>query len=138
MEEGKANETTLTGKGMQKTLRGVLEPDFDGPVKGAGQEDVRLVIIPGQATHHRGVCWVVVQGVACTHNGTLEHCPRVEAQQHYSLPIRPHCQACNHTLGIDKISECVRHVMSNKSNLYKTSCSFYVLHVELHENFPYL
>lgn len=82
---------------MEGDLLGVLEPDFDGPVKGTGEEDLGVVCVPGQVTHQGGVRRVVEEGVAHTQNGALKHCPHVQAKQHYALPSFPHGQAGYHT-----------------------------------------
>lgn len=88
---------TLPEGKREGNLLGVLEPHFDGPVKGTGEEDLGVMNVPSQVTYHRGVRWVVEQGVAYTDHGALKHCPRVQAKEHYALTSFSHCQACNHT-----------------------------------------
>lgn len=98
LAEGQAwLKITLPVGKREGNLLGVLEPHFDGPVKGTGEEDLGVMNVPRQVTHQRGVCWIVEQGVAHTHHGALKHCPRVQAKEHDALASISHCQACNHT-----------------------------------------
>lgn len=108
---------------MEGNLLGVLEPHFDGPIQGTREENLRVVSVPSQVTHHRGVCRVVEEGVAHTNDGALQHCPRVQTKEDNALPTILHCQACNHASPM-RLNKNVKYI-SKERNMSKENSTFF-------------